>query len=75
MISFFFRLVEKLQEKSPDQVDIFKTNTNKVMKDILGRFKDLQFFTGNLNLSVLFVQKRLFNLIYPRADILNVSYL
>jgi len=41
-----FRLVEKLQETSPDQVDIFKTNMNKVMKDILGRFKELQFFTG-----------------------------
>nr|ABD98748.1 putative translationally controlled tumor protein [Graphocephala atropunctata] len=40
------KLVEKLQENNPDQVDVFKTNTNKVMKDILGRFKDLQFFTG-----------------------------
>jgi len=40
------KLVAKLEEKSPDQVDIFKTNMNKVMKDILGRFKELQFFTG-----------------------------
>ncbi|XP_017759238.1 PREDICTED: translationally-controlled tumor protein homolog [Eufriesea mexicana] len=40
------KLVAKLEEQSPDQVDIFKTNTNKVMKDILSRFKDLQFFTG-----------------------------
>ncbi|XP_076238108.1 translationally controlled tumor protein [Calliopsis andreniformis] len=40
------KLVAKLEEKSPDQVDVFKTNMNKVMKDILGRFKDLQFFTG-----------------------------
>ncbi|XP_046686324.1 translationally-controlled tumor protein homolog [Homalodisca vitripennis] len=40
------KLVEKLQESNPDQVDVFKTNMNKVMKDILGRFKDLQFFTG-----------------------------
>jgi len=40
------KLVDKLQEKSPDQVDVFKTNTNKVMKDILGRFKDLQFYIG-----------------------------
>lgn len=40
------KLVSKLEEKSPDQVDTFKTNMNKVMKDILGRFKDLQFFTG-----------------------------
>ncbi|CAK9811487.1 Translationally-controlled tumor protein homolog [Anthophora quadrimaculata] len=39
-------LVAKLEETSPDQVEIFKTNTNKVMKDILSRFKDLQFFTG-----------------------------
>ncbi|XP_045459193.1 translationally-controlled tumor protein homolog [Melitaea cinxia] len=40
------KLVAKLEEKSPDQVEVFKTNMNKVMKDILSRFKDLQFFTG-----------------------------
>ncbi|XP_043261542.1 translationally-controlled tumor protein homolog [Colletes gigas] len=40
------KLVARLEEKSPDQVEVFKTNTNKVMKDILSRFKDLQFFTG-----------------------------
>ncbi|KAF5298441.1 hypothetical protein FQR65_LT01220 [Abscondita terminalis] len=40
------KLVDKLQTNSPDQVDVFKTNMNKVMKDILGRFKELQFFTG-----------------------------
>uniref|UniRef100_V5GLG8 Translationally-controlled tumor protein homolog n=1 Tax=Anoplophora glabripennis TaxID=217634 RepID=V5GLG8_ANOGL len=40
------KLVAKLEEKSPDQVNVFKTNMNKVMKDILGRFKELQFFTG-----------------------------
>lgn len=40
------RLVAKLEENAPDQVDIFKTNMNKVMKDILSRFKELQFFTG-----------------------------
>lgn len=40
------KLVAKLEEKAPDQVDVFKSNMNKVMKDILGRFKELQFFTG-----------------------------
>jgi hypothetical protein len=40
------RLVAKLEEIKSDEVDLFKTNVNKVMKDILGRFKDLQFFTG-----------------------------
>lgn len=44
--TIFARLVAKLEEQSPDQVEVFKTNTNKVMKDILSRFKDLQFFTG-----------------------------
>lgn len=43
---FMKKLVARLEEKSPDQVDVFKTNMNKVMKDILGRFKELQFFTG-----------------------------
>ena len=41
------RLVAKLEETDPKEVDVFKTNMNKVMKDLLGRFKDLQFFTGN----------------------------
>ncbi|KAL6428517.1 hypothetical protein ACFW04_007869 [Cataglyphis niger] len=40
------KLVARLEEESPDQVEVFKTNMNKVMKDILGRFKELQFFTG-----------------------------
>ncbi|XP_020295340.1 translationally-controlled tumor protein homolog isoform X2 [Pseudomyrmex gracilis] len=41
------KLVARLEEKSPDQVEVFKTKMNKVMKDILGRFKELQFFTGS----------------------------
>lgn len=40
------KVLAKLEENAPDQVDVFKTNVNNVMKDILGRFKDLQFFTG-----------------------------
>jgi len=40
------KIVEKLTENNPDQLDVFKTNMNKVMKELLGRFKDLQFFTG-----------------------------
>lgn len=40
------KLVDKLNETAPDQVDIFKSNMNKVMKDLLSRFKDLQFWTG-----------------------------
>lgn len=35
-----------MQENKPDEVEVFKTNCNTVMKDILGRFKELQFFTG-----------------------------
>ncbi|KAI4464377.1 translationally controlled tumor protein-related [Holotrichia oblita] len=40
------KLVAKLEQTAPDQVEVFKTNMNKVMKDILGRFKELQFFMG-----------------------------
>ena len=29
-----------------DQVADFKTNISKVMKEMLGKFKDLQFYTG-----------------------------
>ncbi|VVC32395.1 Hypothetical protein CINCED_3A020365 [Cinara cedri] len=40
------RLVDKMNENGSTEVDVFKTNINKVMKDLLTRFKDLQFFTG-----------------------------
>jgi len=40
------KVVERLTKDHPDQVDVFKNNINKAMKDILGRFNDLQFFTG-----------------------------
>lgn len=40
------KVLAKLEERSPDQIDVFKNNMNKQMKEILGRFKDLQFFTG-----------------------------
>jgi hypothetical protein len=40
------KIVDRLQKNNPDQVDVFKNNINKAMKEILGRFKDLQFFTG-----------------------------
>uniref|UniRef100_A0A0K8TQD4 Translationally-controlled tumor protein homolog n=1 Tax=Tabanus bromius TaxID=304241 RepID=A0A0K8TQD4_TABBR len=40
------KLIAKLEENAPDQIDTFKNNMNKVMKVILGRFKELQFFTG-----------------------------
>ena len=32
-----------------DQVESFKKNINGVMKGLLGRFSDLQFFTGNFD--------------------------
>jgi len=40
------RLVDKMIENGSTEVDVFKTNINKVMKDLLTRFKDLQFYTG-----------------------------
>lgn len=40
------KLVAKLQETNPDEVDVFKTNIQKFSKEILGKFKDLSFYTG-----------------------------
>ncbi|XP_062558460.1 translationally-controlled tumor protein homolog [Armigeres subalbatus] len=40
------KLLVRLEETNPSEVEVFKTNINSVMKDLLGRFKDLQFFTG-----------------------------
>jgi hypothetical protein len=46
LLCFRFRILARLEEKSPEQVEVFKKNINEVMKDILSRFKELQFFTG-----------------------------
>ena len=41
------KLVNYLEENDmKDQINDFKTNVQKVMKRLLGRFKDLQFFIG-----------------------------
>ncbi|KAK4880241.1 hypothetical protein RN001_008387 [Aquatica leii] len=68
------KLVEKLQTSAPDQVDVFKTNMNKVMKDILGRFKELQFFTGE-SMEVDDVVEESSNVFLSEHDIpsLNIS--
>ena len=42
------KVVKYLEENDrTSEVDTFKKNINGVMKDLLGKFKDLQFFTGN----------------------------
>merc|ERR1711976_253744 len=41
------RVVKYLEENDrAGEVDTFKANISKVMKDLMGQFKDLQFFTG-----------------------------
>jgi len=39
-------VVAKLQETDPSQVDVFKSKMNDAMKKILGKYKDLAFYTG-----------------------------
>ena len=46
------KVVKFLEENDrAGEVDTFKKNINNVMKDLLGKFKDLQFFTGKLKFS------------------------
>jgi len=40
------KLLAKIMERCPDQENVFKTNMSKVVKSLLGRFDDLQLFTG-----------------------------
>merc|ERR1712098_436495 len=41
------KVVKYLEENDrAGEVDVFKKNINNVMKELLGKFKDLQFFTG-----------------------------
>ena len=61
------KVVGYLEENDmKDQVEPFKKNISAVMKDLLGKFKDLQFFTGkffrNRVLSLLRKNKPLNNL-------------
>ena len=42
------KVIKYLEENDrSSEVDTFKNNINKVMKELLGKFKDLQFFTGD----------------------------
>ena len=41
------KVVAHLEENDrKDEIDEFKANIQKVMKELMGKFKDLQFFTG-----------------------------
>ena len=41
------KIVKYLEDNNrAAEVDTFKKNINGVMKDLLSKFKDLQFFTG-----------------------------
>ena len=63
------KVVKYLEENDrTSEVDTFKKNINGVMKDLLGKFKDLQFFTGEtfkiilLSFLTLLVQERVWTL-------------
>ncbi|CAB4063620.1 Translationally-controlled tumor protein homolog [Lepeophtheirus salmonis] len=46
-LDYMKKVVTYLEENGKQaEVDTFKTNINKVMKELLPRFKDLQFYTG-----------------------------
>ena len=46
------KVVKYLEENDrAGEVAVFKKNINNVMKELLGKFKDLQFFTGNTSVS------------------------
>jgi len=45
--SYMKKVLKYLEEKDrKSEIDEFKANINKVMKEMMGKFKDLQFFTG-----------------------------
>jgi hypothetical protein len=45
--SYMKKVVKYLEENNKaGEVESFKANISKVMKELLGRFKDMQFFTG-----------------------------
>merc|ERR1712088_49377 len=45
--AYMKKVLKYLEENDrASEIDEFKTNIQKVMKDLMGNFKDLQFFTG-----------------------------
>jgi len=45
--AYMKKVLKYLEENDrASEIDEFKTNINNVMKDLMGKFKDLQFFTG-----------------------------
>ena len=45
--SYMKKILKHLEENDrKDEIEEFKGNINKVMKEMMGKFKDLQFFTG-----------------------------
>ena len=45
--SYMKKVLKYLEENDRKaEIDEFKANINKVMKEMMGKFKDLQFFTG-----------------------------
>lgn len=40
------RLLAKLTEESPDQVDVFKKGSGKFVKELIGEFKEWEFYCG-----------------------------
>ena len=60
------KVVKFLEENDrAGEVDTFKKNINNVMKDLLGKFKDLQFFTGKLKFSCLSQNKLIILVSFP----------
>ena len=45
--TYMKKILKHLEENDrKDEIEEFKGNINKVMKEMMGKFKDLQFFTG-----------------------------
>ena len=50
------KVLKYLEENDrASEIDEFKTNINNVMKDLMGKFKDLQFFTGRTYIYFLII--------------------
>ena len=54
--AYMKKVLKYLEENDrASEIDEFKTNINNVMKDLMGKFKDLQFFTGRIYIYFLII--------------------
>lgn len=70
--TYMKKVLKHLEENDRKaEIEEFKANINKVMKELMGRFKDLQFFTGKTSFKSFSIGSMFLNFDQVKAWILT----